>query len=82
MPSAAPVVHHTNGVQNSRAVFALVGLTGNYDILGGNFVDPPSLMEMPGGFVTGEDQFVHPKQFSEMPPPNWPRTLPGLVGID
>jgi anaerobic selenocysteine-containing dehydrogenase len=26
--SASPVVHHTNGVQNYRAVFDLIGLTG------------------------------------------------------
>lgn len=36
MFSAAPVVHNTNGVQNYRAVFALIAITGNYDIKGGN----------------------------------------------
>lgn len=34
--SASPVVHHINGVQNYRAVFALIAITGNYDIRGGN----------------------------------------------
>ena len=48
MPSASPVVHHTNGVQNYRAVFALVGLTGNYDIAGGNLVVPPSFIHTSG----------------------------------
>ena len=38
MPSSTPVVHHTNGVQNQRAAAALVGLTGNFDIPGGNVV--------------------------------------------
>lgn len=36
MTSAAPVVHHVNGVQNSRALMSLVALTGNFDIKGGN----------------------------------------------
>ena len=39
-PSAAPVVHNTNGVQNQRAAAALVGLTGNWDVPGGNVVTP------------------------------------------
>lgn len=34
--SASPVVHNINGVQNYRAVYALIALTGNYDIPGGN----------------------------------------------
>lgn len=40
MFSASPVVHHINGVQNYRAVFALIALTGNYDIEGGNRTQP------------------------------------------
>lgn len=36
MTSASPVVHHVNGVQNSRAIMALIALTGNFDIKGGN----------------------------------------------
>ncbi|XCP86693.1 molybdopterin-dependent oxidoreductase [Roseburia hominis] len=36
MFSASPIVHHINGVQNYRAVFALCAITGNYDIEGGN----------------------------------------------
>ena len=38
--SAAPVVHHVNGIQNSRAVISLAALTGNYDVTGGNRVLP------------------------------------------
>lgn len=34
--SASPIVHHTNGVQNYRAVFSLPAITGNYDVEGGN----------------------------------------------
>lgn len=40
MVSASPVVHHVNGVQNYRAVMMLIGLTGNFDIKGGNVVTP------------------------------------------
>ena len=35
MISSAPIVHHTNGLQNMRAVFSLVALTGNFDRPGG-----------------------------------------------
>ncbi|MDA3833158.1 MAG: molybdopterin-dependent oxidoreductase, partial [Spirochaetales bacterium] len=56
MSSAAPVVHHTNGVQNYRAVFSLIALTGNFDIAGGNLVDPGSFMGVPAGFKTREDE--------------------------
>ena len=68
MPSASPVVHHTNGVQNYRAVFALAGLTGNYDIVGGNLVQAPSFLHMPGAFQSREHEFVQPRPWSEMPP--------------
>jgi anaerobic selenocysteine-containing dehydrogenase len=68
MPSASPVVHHTNGVQNYRAVFALAGLTGNYDIVGGNLVVPPSFIHTPGLIPTREHEFVQFKPWSEMPP--------------
>lgn len=68
MQSAAPVVHNTNGVQNYRAIFALIALTGNYDISGGNFVDPPSFIGVSGGIPTRESEFVHSKKFEEMPP--------------
>ncbi len=68
MPSASPVVHHTNGVQNYRAVFALVGLTGNYDIAGGNVVVPPSFIHIPGLIPTREHEFIQCRPWSEMAP--------------
>jgi anaerobic selenocysteine-containing dehydrogenase len=68
MPSASPVVHHTNGVQNYRAVFALVGLTGNYDIAGGNFVVPSSFIHSPGLIQTREREFIQSRHWEEMPP--------------
>jgi len=68
LPSAAPVVHNTNGVQNYRAVFSLVGLTGNFDVSGGNYVQPTSFAGMPGLFPTREREFTQPRPWSEMAP--------------
>ncbi len=68
MPSASPVVHHTNGVQNYRAVFDLIGLTGNYDIPGGNLVVPQSFMHVPGLIPTREHEFIQSRPWSEMAP--------------
>ena len=69
MPSSTPVVHHTNGVQNQRAAAALVGLSGNFDIPGGNVSQPPSWLEVGGaGFTTRDYQFKMPRKWSDMPP--------------
>jgi anaerobic selenocysteine-containing dehydrogenase len=35
-PSGSTVAHHINGFQNYRAIVCLLGLTGNYDVAGGN----------------------------------------------
>ncbi len=77
------VVHHTNGIQNYRAVFSLVGLTGNYDIAGGNFATPPPCMLVFGGFLSKEGEYSHPKKWEEMAPrvgqdrfPAWCATIP------
>ena len=48
------MVHHTNGVQNYRAVFCLIGLTGNIDIHGGNMMNPPSVVHIVSGFPSRE----------------------------
>jgi len=68
MPSSSPVVHHTNGVQNYRAAMALIGLTGNFDVPGGNVSSKPSYLEIPCGFETNADAFNLPKPMSELPP--------------
>lgn len=67
MPSASPVVHHTNGVQNYRAAMSLIALTGNYDIYGGNLVSPPSYLYVSAGFTTREHEFYQVKKWEEMP---------------
>lgn len=69
MNSAMSVVHNTNGVQNQRAVAALVGLTGNFDIPGGNVVQSPSWLEISGaGIPTRQHEFEMPRQWNDMPP--------------
>ena len=69
MFSAAPVVHHANGVQNSRAVFALIGLTGNFDVAGGNKPAPFSWLEIGGaGFTTRQHEFELPRSWDDLPP--------------
>lgn len=69
MPSAAPVGHNTNGVQNYRAVFSLIGLTGNYHVRGGNVPAPFSWLEISGaGFTTRQHEFEMPRPWDELPP--------------
>lgn len=69
MPSSTPVVHHTNGVQNQRAAAALVGLTGNFDIPGGNVVTGGGWLECGGaGFPVREHAFEVPRPWGELPP--------------
>ena len=83
MFSASPVVHHTNGVQNYRAVFMLSGLTGNYDVKGGNFVQPMSFIHMPGRFYSREAEFENRSARAKMAPaigsgnfPVWNKLVP------
>jgi anaerobic selenocysteine-containing dehydrogenase len=69
MPSAAPVGHNTNGVQNYRAVFSLIGLTGNFDVSGGNMAAPFSWLEIGGaGFTTRQHEFEMPRRWADLPP--------------
>ncbi len=68
MTSAAAVVHHTNGVQNYRAVFCLIGLTGNLDVAGGNMINPGSIAHVPGGFPTREGAFPGTERLAQLPP--------------
>lgn len=66
--SASTTVHHTNGVQNHRALIALVGLTGNFDIEGGNYVLPPSYLNIPNGAVTRQAEFEQTRPWLDMAP--------------
>jgi len=69
MPSSTPVVHHTNGVQNQRAAAMLVGLTGNFDVPGGNVSQPSGWLEVGGaGFPSRDQAFKMPRTWSALPP--------------
>jgi anaerobic selenocysteine-containing dehydrogenase len=89
MNSANTTTHHTNGLQNHRAIVALVGLTGNYDVAGGNPVVPPAwLYQSSGGLVTREPEFEEPRAWEEMAPrlgqdqyPAWCRLVPEAQAI-
>jgi anaerobic selenocysteine-containing dehydrogenase len=82
MTGASPTVHHTNGLQNHRALIALIGLTGNFDQKGGNYVMPPSWLYVSNGAITREAQYIQPRPWSKLPPrmtetthPVWSRLM-------
>jgi anaerobic selenocysteine-containing dehydrogenase len=68
MNSASPTVHHTNGVQNHRALTALIGLTGNFDAMGGNYVAPPTWLYVSAGLPSREFEFEQSRPWAEMAP--------------
>lgn len=57
--SVSPIVHHTNGVQNYRAIMALSAITGCYDKKGGNLPRYNTFSHMGAGFETKEHEFIH-----------------------
>jgi anaerobic selenocysteine-containing dehydrogenase len=59
--------HHTNGLQNHRAIIALVGLTGNYDVEGGNPLVKPGYLNVANGLVTRDSEFEQPRAWDAMP---------------
>jgi anaerobic selenocysteine-containing dehydrogenase len=68
MTSASPTVHHTNGVQNHRAIICLSGLTGNYDAPGGNHAIPESWLHVSTGLPTRQHAFMLPRDLRQMAP--------------
>lgn len=68
LPSSSSVVHHTNGVQNYRAIFMLSGLTGKFDVPGGNLVSQYSYLESTSGFPTRQEEYIHACNFADLPP--------------
>jgi anaerobic selenocysteine-containing dehydrogenase len=83
MTGASPTVHHTNGLQNQRAITALIGLTGNYDVPGGNHVFPSNYLYISNGVKTRDAQFMQSRPWSELAPrvgedkhPVWCRFIP------
>jgi anaerobic selenocysteine-containing dehydrogenase len=68
LTSPSVTVHHTNGVQNTRAITLLVGLTGNYDVPGGNRPAGLEFLEMSGGILNREKAFTQTIPFDQMAP--------------
>ena len=69
MTSANTTVHHTNGVQNHRAIISLIGLTGNFDRKGGNqVIEPISYYHRPTGLPNRQHEFELPRPWEEMAP--------------
>ena len=66
MPSASPVVHHTNGVQSYRAAMALIALTGNVDVMGGNLQKNVSYLDVTAGFDTNLADYLLPEKLKVM----------------
>ncbi len=66
--SPSVTVHHTNGVQNHRAITALIGLSGNFDRKGGNRVIPESYYHTPTGLKNREGEFEQSRPWEEMAP--------------
>jgi anaerobic selenocysteine-containing dehydrogenase len=68
LTSACATVHHTNGLQNHRAITLLVGLTGNFDVKGGNVVRPMSYLYTYSGIPTDEDLVRRLDLLDSLPP--------------
>ena len=73
---ASATVHHTNGLQNHRAIVSLIGLTGNFDRPGGNYAQRASYYHVPTGLETREAEFAHPRSLEEMAPRVGADTVP------
>jgi anaerobic selenocysteine-containing dehydrogenase len=66
LTSASPTTHHTNGVQNHRAIISLIGLTGNFEQPGGNLYAPWTWNHVSAGAVTREEEYQQPRPWKEM----------------
>lgn len=67
--SSAPLCHHRNGLQNYRAVMALLAITGNFDRAGGQILTPHSYMHVSCGFSTREEEFLYENRPRDAKPP-------------
>jgi len=66
--SASSTVHHTNGVQNHRAITLLSGLTGNFDVKGGNWVQPETYLYTFSSAPTNEKKIRLVDRLPDLPP--------------
>ena len=91
MGGGMPVVHQDQrGPVRTRGHPALAGLTGNFDVPGGNISKPFSWLEVAGaGFQTREHEFEVPRPWSAAPPrlgaerfPVWTEMINQAQGMD
>ena len=68
--SSNTTVHHTNGVQNHRALTALIGLTGNFDRPGGNHIVPTSYYARATGLKHRGHEFEQTRPWDGDGPPD------------
>jgi anaerobic selenocysteine-containing dehydrogenase len=68
MTSASPTTHHINGFQNHRALVLLPGLTGNFDVPGGNYVEPHTYIHNWSGAPTNEEKVRLVDRLKDLPP--------------
>ncbi len=68
MTSASATTHHINGFQNHRAILLLPGLTGNFDVPGGNWVEPPTFTHVFSGAPTNENEIRLASRLKDLPP--------------
>lgn len=68
MTSSSSTTHHLNGFQNHRAILLLPGLTGSFDIPGGNWVEPITYLYTTSGAPTHEEKIRLVKKLEELPP--------------
>ena len=55
--SSSTIVHHKNGFQNQRAIYALSAITGSFDQKGGNIPSPDTYAHTRAGFATNVERF-------------------------
>jgi anaerobic selenocysteine-containing dehydrogenase len=68
MTSASSTTHHINGFQNHRAILLLPGLTGNFDMPGGNWVEPSTYVHVFSGAPTNEKTIRMSDRLKDLPP--------------
>ena len=78
--SASVTVHHTNGVQNHRAITALIGLTGNFDRKGETTWSPPPITTAPPGSRPGSTNSSSPGRGRRWRPASARTAIPSGAG--
>lgn len=71
--SAAAIVHHINGYQTFKAIISLMGVSGNYDVAGGNIPQGETFAYRWANFETKEHEY-----YASMEPENHPPMIGDL----